>query len=44
MNDFKELNSNKKELSRIINIISEELDKQLVENNYTEIINKILKS
>ena len=40
--DFKYLQSNKDELSRTITIISKELDKQLIENNYTEIINKYM--
>lgn len=44
INDFKELQSNKDELSRSIKIISKELDKQLAENNYTEMVNKILNS
>lgn len=44
ISDFKELQSNKDELSRSIKIISKELDKQLAENNYTEMVNKILKS
>ena len=35
ISDFKELQSNKDELSRSIKIISKELDKQLAENNYT---------
>ncbi len=42
ISDFKELQSNKDELSRSIKIISKELDKQLAENNYTEMVNKIL--
>lgn len=44
ISDFKELQSNKDELSRSIKIISRELDKQLAENNYTEIVNRILNS
>lgn len=44
ISDFKELQSNKDELSRSIKIISKELDKQLAENNYTEMVNKILNS
>ena len=44
ISDFKELQSNKDELSRTIKIISKELDKQLAENNYTEMVNKILNS
>ncbi len=44
ISDFKELQSNKEELSRSIKIISKELDKQLAENNYTEMVNKILNS
>ena len=42
ISDFKKLQSNKDELSRSIRIISKELDKQLAENNYTEIVNQIL--
>ena len=42
ISDFKELQSNKDELSRSIRIISKELDKQLAENNYTEMVNRIL--
>lgn len=44
ISNFKELQSNKDELSRSIKIISKELDKQLAENNYTEMVNKILNS
>ena len=44
ISDFKELQSNKDELSRSIKIISRELDKQLAENNYTEMVNRILNS
>ena len=44
ISDFKELQSNKDELSRSIKIISKELDKQLAENNYTKMVNKILNS
>lgn len=44
ISDFKELQSNKDEFSRSIKIISKELDKQLAENNYTELVNKILNS
>lgn len=44
ISDFKELQSNKDELSRSIKIISKELDKQLAENNYTEMVNQILNS
>lgn len=44
ISDFKELQSNKDELSKSIKIISKELDKQLAENNYTEMVNKILNS
>lgn len=44
ISDFKELQSNKDELSRSIKIISKELDKQLAENNYTEMVNKMLNS
>ena len=44
ISDFKELQSNKDEISRSIKIISKELDKQLAENNYTEMVNKILNS
>ena len=44
ISDFKELQSNKDELSRSIKIISKELDKQLAEDNYTEMVNKILNS
>lgn len=44
ISDFKELQSNKDELSRSIRIISKELDKQLAENNYTEMVNQILNS
>lgn len=44
ISDFKELQSNKDELSRSIRIISKELDKQLAENNYTEMVNRILNS
>lgn len=44
INDFKELQSNKDELSRSIRVISKELDKQLAENNYTEMVNQILNS
>lgn len=44
ISDFKELQSNKDELSRSIKIISKELDKQLAENNYTEMVNEILNS
>lgn len=42
ISDFKELQSNKDELSRSIKIISKELDKQLAENNYTEMVYLIL--
>lgn len=44
ISDFKELQSNKDELSRSIKIISKELDKQLADNNYTEMVNKLLNS
>ena len=44
ISDFKELQSNKDELSRSIKIISKELDKQLAENNYIEMVNQILNS
>lgn len=44
ISDLKKLQSNKNELSRSIKIISKELDKQLAENNYTEMVNKILNS
>ena len=44
ISDFKKLQSNKDELSRTIRIISKELDKQLAENNYTEMVNRILNS
>lgn len=44
ISNFKELQSNKDELSRSIKIISKELDKQLAENNYTEMVKKVLNS
>lgn len=44
ISDFKELQSNKDGLSRSIKNIFKELNKQLSENNYTEMVNRILNS
>lgn len=44
INDFKEFQSSKDKFSKSINTISKELDKQLKENNYTEMVNKIINS
>jgi len=41
INDFKELQSNSNKLNKSMRNISKELDKQILENNYTEIIKSI---
>lgn len=41
INDFKELQSNSNKINKSMRNISKELDKQILENNYTEIIKSI---
>lgn len=41
INDFKELQSNSNKLNKSMRNISKELDKQILENNYTEVIKSI---